>query len=331
MITPTAPDTMHVIGLFSRESGELTGVSFKAYFATREEAATFAARFPKSVRARSTGLSGAPGVTGIAEISLSFTPNKATGAKNDASISRYVAVMRALRRLGIRLVDGPQIYGNQLPDLSSIDRAVTELSKTPPAQLDREVAESWRHWRVKFTKRGMEPPRPFGKTSAVVCATSRREAIEQVGAEASPGYPVIASVVGEHERATFPHRCHHPTLIPGLETPAASVAAASPTRREIEDDVRRIRDPVVGKGPGSSGYRVAYLVPNPRRAEPGQETMLRLWYAGEGVLQTMIEATADLRAAKRRGYTAWIADAAGQHVPVEGARRPYPGSYSSGA
>ena len=144
MAMPTAPNTMHVIGLFSRESGKLTSVSFKAYFTTREEAAAFASRFPKSVRANSTGLSGAPGVAGIAEISLSFTPNKATGAKNDAAIFRYAAVMRALRKLGIRLVDGPQIYSNQLPDLSSIDHAVTELSKTPPAQLDREIAEALR-------------------------------------------------------------------------------------------------------------------------------------------------------------------------------------------
>jgi hypothetical protein len=97
---------------------------------------------PKSVQAR---YSGAPGVTSLVEISLSFTPNKATGAKNDASISRYAAVMRAVRRLGIHLVDGPQIYSNQLPDLSAIDHAVTELSKTPPAQLNREIAEVLRH------------------------------------------------------------------------------------------------------------------------------------------------------------------------------------------
>jgi len=150
MITPTAPDTMHVIGLFSRENGKLTGVSFKAYFATREEATAFAARFPKGVRARHYGLGGAPGVTSVVEIGLSFAPNKATGTKNDASISRYAAVMRAVRKLGIRLVDGPQIYSNQLPDLGSIDRAVTELGKTPtptPAQLNREIAEVLRRER----------------------------------------------------------------------------------------------------------------------------------------------------------------------------------------
>lgn len=144
MISPTAPDTMHVIGLFARENGKLASVLFRAYFATREEAAAFAARFPKSVRAHSFGLSGAPGVTSIVEISLSFTPNKATGAKNDAAISRYAAVKRAVQRLDIRLVDGPQIYSNQLPDFSSIDRAVTELNKTPSAQLDREIAEALR-------------------------------------------------------------------------------------------------------------------------------------------------------------------------------------------
>jgi hypothetical protein len=77
-----------------------------------------------------------------------------------------------------------------------------------------------------------------------------------------------------------------------------------------------------------AGYRVAYLVPNPHRREPGQEPMLQLWYAGENVLQTMAEALADLRAAKRRGYTAWIVDEAGRHVPVKGAARPHPRSYS---
>ena len=105
MITPTAPDTMLVIGTLSSD-GKLSDVLFDAYFATLKEAAAFASRFPKSVRARSHGLGGAPGVTGIAEIRLSFTPNLATGAKNDASLSRYTVVMRALRRLGIRLVDG---------------------------------------------------------------------------------------------------------------------------------------------------------------------------------------------------------------------------------
>lgn len=75
-------------------------------------------------------------------------------------------------------------------------------------------------------------------------------------------------------------------------------------------------------------YRVAYLVPNPRRGEPDQETMLRLWYTGENTLVTMPEALAYLNAAKRRGYTAWVTDIGGQHVPVRGAARPYPGRYS---
>lgn len=144
MTTRTAPDTLRVIGTVSSESGKLADVSFAAYFATREEAAAFAARFPKSVRARSVGLSGAPGVTGIVEISLSFGPTRATGTKNDASIARYAAVMRAVKKLGIRLVDGPQIYSNQLPDLAAIARAVAALDRTPSAQLDREIAEALR-------------------------------------------------------------------------------------------------------------------------------------------------------------------------------------------
>lgn len=79
-----------------------------------------------------------------------------------------------------------------------------------------------------------------------------------------------------------------------------------------------------------AAYRVAVLVPNPRRGEPGQETMLRQWLgnAGADALQTMRQAMATLRVAKRRGYTAWVVDAAGRHVPVKGAMRPYPGTYS---
>lgn len=142
MTTPTAPNTMLVTGFFVPASGKLTSVSFRAYFATPEEAAAFAARFPKGVRARSWRLGGAPGVTGIAGIDLSFTSNKATGARNDASIKRYDAVKRAVEKLGIHLVDGPQYASNQLPDLAAIDRAVADLSKTSPAQLDREIAEA---------------------------------------------------------------------------------------------------------------------------------------------------------------------------------------------
>ena len=75
-------------------------------------------------------------------------------------------------------------------------------------------------------------------------------------------------------------------------------------------------------------YRVAYLAPNPRRGEPGQETMLRLWYAGEAAPLTLTEAMAHLRRAKARGLTAWIADAAGRHVAVRGAARD-PRPYST--
>jgi GNAT superfamily N-acetyltransferase len=66
-----------------------------------------------------------------------------------------------------------------------------------------------RHWTVKFTRRGMEPPRPFGGTSVVVCAASRREAIEEATrtTPASPGYPVTASTT--QDPPTPPFRCRH--------------------------------------------------------------------------------------------------------------------------
>jgi hypothetical protein len=48
-----------------------------------------------------------------------------------------------------------------------------------------------KHYRVKFMRRGSEPPRPFGKTEQIVCAESREEAKRAV--PASPGYPITAT------------------------------------------------------------------------------------------------------------------------------------------
>lgn len=74
----------------------------------------------------------------------------------------------------------------------------------------------------------------------------------------------------------------------------------------------------------AGGHRVAYLVPNPRREEPGQQTMLRIWYAGEEAPLTEAQAMAHLRAAKRLGLTAWITDSSGRHIPTRGAMRAPP-------
>ncbi len=38
------------------------------------------------------------------------------------------------------------------------------------------------HWKVKFMRRGSEPPMPFGKTDVIVAAESRNDAIEIVRA-----------------------------------------------------------------------------------------------------------------------------------------------------
>lgn len=61
------------------------------------------------------------------------------------------------------------------------------------------------HWRVTYMRRGCEPPRPFGKTVAVICAASREEAKTLV--PASPGYPVTASRTDEPVGAFA--RCSH--------------------------------------------------------------------------------------------------------------------------
>lgn len=102
-----------------------------------------------------------------------------------------------------------------------------------------------------------------------------------------------------------------------------TILAGESTKRGRDDHA------VMKSEAASARYRVAYLVPNPRRGEPGEATMLRLWYAGADHLQTMTEALTDLRAARRRGYTAWVTDAEGHHVPVKGAMRPYRGTYSA--
>lgn len=59
------------------------------------------------------------------------------------------------------------------------------------------------HWRVKFTRRGMEPPMPFGRTTHIVCAASRDDAKELV--PASPGYPITAARTSD--AVTFTYRC----------------------------------------------------------------------------------------------------------------------------
>jgi len=60
------------------------------------------------------------------------------------------------------------------------------------------------HWIVRYTRRGWEPPRPFGKTSAVVCAASRDEAKTKV--DASARFKITASKT--NEAVTFPHHCY---------------------------------------------------------------------------------------------------------------------------
>lgn len=99
-----------------------------------------------------------------------------------------------------------------------------------------------------------------------------------------------------------------------------------PRRRSAAQLDREIAQALSPAGRSSASYRVAYLVPNPRRGQPGQETMLMLWWTEQP--EPLDDALANLSIAKRRGITAWVADAHGRHVPVRGATRPYPGRYS---
>jgi hypothetical protein len=87
------------------------------------------------------------------------------------------------------------------------DKAVAYAVKYHRQRLGQEkptaAALAKPHWLVKFTRRGMEPPLPFGHTSEVVCALSRQDAVEQV--PASPRYPVTATRTDQP--VTFTHHC----------------------------------------------------------------------------------------------------------------------------
>lgn len=65
------------------------------------------------------------------------------------------------------------------------------------------------HWKVKFTRRGWEPPRPFGKTSEVVCAPNREAAKEKVNA--AYGYKITATKTSGP--VSFGQSCHCPTVL----------------------------------------------------------------------------------------------------------------------
>jgi len=88
-----------------------------------------------------------------------------------------------------------------------------------------------KHWKVKFTRRGMEPPRPFGKTTAVVCAESREAAKEMV--PASPNYPITVSATTEP--VSFTHHCHHKTE----DAPAEIVHEAHATKKKSPAQLER--------------------------------------------------------------------------------------------
>jgi hypothetical protein len=93
-----------------------------------------------------------------------------------------------------------------------------------------------RHWRVSFTRRGMEPPMPFGGTKAVVCADSRESAKEIV--PASPGYPITASET--KDPVTRPYHCRCAADLP---TPDEVTASETPSGPEIEREIARISRP----------------------------------------------------------------------------------------
>jgi hypothetical protein len=82
------------------------------------------------------------------------------------------------------------------------------------------VAKASQHFNVKFTRRGMEPPMPFGKTHVVVCAANRNEAKEMV--PASSYFPITAAPTTKP--VDWPYRCHCEVKTPTqLDTEIAEV------------------------------------------------------------------------------------------------------------
>ena len=120
-----------------------------------------------------------------------------------------------------------------------------------------------KHWKVKFTRRGMEPPRPFGKTTAVVCAESREAAKEMV--PASPNYPITVSATTEP--VSFTHHCHHKTE----EAPAEVVHEAHATKKKSPAQLEReIAEALSKSGKGSRPSKLGgdYFTVVMTRAKP---------------------------------------------------------------
>lgn len=77
---------------------------------------------------------------------------------------------------------------------------------------------------------------------------------------------------------------------------------------------------------GPADYFAVYLSRNPRSGLPGETAMILAPYRDEPT--SLPQATADLRALKARGLTAWVVDRSYTHVAVPGALRAYPGSFT---
>lgn len=133
-------------------------------------------------------------------------------ARGDVVVSGKPTKVAAIIALG----------GGDVEDDADDGPAHGHAKKKSSAQIGREIAAvlagrrsdhatkktgggGLRHWKVRFTRRGMEPPRPFGKTTVVVCAESRAAAREMV--PASPHYPITATATTDP--VTFTYRCHH--------------------------------------------------------------------------------------------------------------------------
>lgn len=78
-------------------------VEFVKYFETADEAAVFAAQFPKSQRIKTSTLTGSQWKLFSARVQFRFQTNGVTGAKNETSIKRFASFAKTVEKLGLEI------------------------------------------------------------------------------------------------------------------------------------------------------------------------------------------------------------------------------------
>jgi hypothetical protein len=104
----------------STESNDATGniaaVFLSARVATREAAAAIAARFPKMCRVRNCELWGAPGTTGLVDVTISFRADNANKGANETGVRRIRRILSTIDAAAdMTYIYDANIYRNSAP------------------------------------------------------------------------------------------------------------------------------------------------------------------------------------------------------------------------